>query len=205
MMEILIKRTGESEFFTTEILTREAFWNLYKPGCDEHLLLHRLRESKSYISSLDLVAVHNNRITGHIIATIARVSDDAKNEHEVLCAGPLSVLPGYQKQGIGAGMMKYLIAEARKLNYSGIILFGDPDYYRRFGFKNARAFGITTRDNKNFDAFMALELHENSLAGVKGRFFEDDIFLSCEDGLKEFDRKFPYKKKQKPKRQITMK
>lgn len=92
-MEIILKKTGEDDFFTTENLTRKAFWNLFKPGCDEHLLLHRLRKSKSYVNSLDLIAVYNNRITGHIIATKARVSDDAKNEPEVLCAGKQYIEP----------------------------------------------------------------------------------------------------------------
>src|ERR1035437_10774999 len=95
----------QKDFSRTEIITREAFWNLYKPGCNEHLILHNLRKCKSYMSELDLVAVVENEITGHIISTKARVTDPLNNEHEILCVGPLSVLPGFQRKGIGSKLM----------------------------------------------------------------------------------------------------
>ena len=79
-MEILIQRTSQKDFKITEIITRESFWNLYKPGCDEHLVLNKLRKSKSYITELDLIAVVEKEITGHILSTKAKIVDSLNNE-----------------------------------------------------------------------------------------------------------------------------
>ena len=196
-METLIRRTTEKDFFLTENLTREAFWNLYKPGCVEHLILHNLRNCRAYISDLDLLAISGNEITGHIISTKAKVIDSLNHEYEILCAGPLSVLPEFQKKGIGSKLLNESIIIAKELGYKGLILFGNPEYYRRFGFINAGKYGISTKDGQNFEPFMALELQNNGLAMVKVRFFEDDAFEINPDDLNEFEKNFPYKIKMK--------
>ncbi len=202
-MEIKIRKTNKNEYYITENLTRETFWNLYSPGCSEHFVLHKLRKSDNYVKELDLIALDNNQIIGHILSTKAKVVDDQNETHEILCVGPISILPELQSKGIGSKLINYAIDKAKKLGFKGMILFGDPNYYRRFGFKNAKAYKISTRDNKNFDPFMALEFYENSLKPVKGRFFEDDAFEVKEEDLKEFEKQFPFKEKGKPKVDIA--
>lgn len=194
-MNLLIKRTKSQDYFTTENLTREAFWNIYKPGCDEHLVLRNLRKSKSYVPELDMVAVSENEIIGHIISTKAKVLDSLHEEHEVLCAGPLSVLPSQQRQGVGAKLMEASISEAKKMGFSGMILFGEPNYYHRFGFRNAENYDITTKDYQNFDAFMVLELRPGALEDVKGRFLEDNAYVVDPKELEEFEKQFPFREK----------
>ncbi|MCX8105940.1 MAG: N-acetyltransferase [Ignavibacterium album] len=194
-MNLLIKQTNQNDFAITENITREAFWNVYKPGCSEHLVLHNLRKSKSYIKDLDLIAICDDQIVGHIISTKARVVDSQNKEYEVLCVGPLSVLPYFQKQGIGEKLMKESIKIAKRLGFRGMILFGNPDYYHRFGFRNAKEFEITTKDYQNFEPFMALELFKNALNDVKGKFIEDESFNVNEDELNEFEKQYPYKEK----------
>lgn len=198
-MELIIKKTETPEYFATENLTREAFWNMYKPGCDEHFCLHLLRKSNSYIRELDLIAVLEEEIVGHIISTKARVIDEQSIEHEVLCVGPISVMPSLQNQGIGTKLINHSISIAQEMGFKGMILFGNPDYYSRFGFTNAQKYKITTKDNHNFDPFMALELTENGLDDIKGRFFEDEVFFVKEEELIEFEQKFSAKEKGKPK------
>jgi len=195
MMEVLIQQTCEEDYQRTEHITRESFWNLYKPGCVEHLILHNLRKSKCYIRELDLVAMSGNEIIGHIITTKAKVVDSQNNAHDVLCVGPLSVLPEFQKQGIGSKLINKSITTARESGHSGMILFGNPDYYHRFGFRNAVEYGITTKDGQNFEPFMALELQIEGLSNVNGRFFEADEFETDSDELTEFEKQFPYKEK----------
>ncbi len=198
-MKILIQKTKPKDFLITENITRETFWNLFKPGCDEHLVLHNLRKSNCYISNLDLVALSENIIVGHIIITNAKVVDTQNKEHQVLCVGPISVLPEFQKIGIGTKLLNESIAIAKKLGYSLMILFGHPDYYHRFGFVNAQNYGITTKEGMNFEPFMALELYPNALAAVSGKFYEDKAFETNEEELNEFETLFPKKEKGKPK------
>ncbi|MFP4470657.1 MAG: GNAT family N-acetyltransferase [Bacteroidales bacterium] len=201
-MNLKIERTAETDFFKTEFLTREVFWNLYKPGCVEHLILHNLRQSGSYVPELDLVAWCNGEIIGHIITTRAKVVDDSGRDHEVLCAGPFAVLRQDQGKGTGSLLMQFSISEAGKLGFKGIILFGNPEYYRRFGFRNAQAYGITTEDGQNFDPFMALELYEHALNGISGRFFHDRAFSVNEQALEAFEELFPYREKKKTETQF---
>jgi predicted N-acetyltransferase YhbS len=201
---INIRNITVNEFKITENLTREAFWNLYKPGCDEHLALNQLRRSRSYISELDLVAVLDNTLVGHIISTKATIVDPSGSVSEVLCVGPVSVLPGLQGQGIGAALMRESIRLATEMGYRGMVLFGNPDYYHRFGFKNAGEYGITTKEGQNFEPFMALELFSGALSTVKGRFFEDKAFETDEFTLETFEKQFPYKEKGTPKIKIEV-
>jgi predicted N-acetyltransferase YhbS len=201
---INIRNITVNEFKITENLTREAFWNLYKPGCDEHLALNQLRRSRSYISELDLVAVLDNTLVGHIISTKATIVDPSGSVSEVLCVGPVSVLPGLQGQGIGAALMRESIRLATEMGYRGMVLFGNPEYYHRFGFKNAGEYGITTKEGQNFEPFMALELFSGALSTVKGRFFEDKAFETDEFTLETFEKHFPYKEKGTPKIKIEV-
>jgi predicted N-acetyltransferase YhbS len=203
-MDINIRNTRPEDFQQTLNLTRETFWNLYRPGCVEHLILDQLRNSSSYLEALDLVAVKDDMIVGHIIATKARVVNPKDKADEVLCAGPFSVEPALQGKGIGANLMKYAISKAKELGFRGMILFGNPDYYHRFGFRNAAYYGITTKDGQNFEPFMALELYKNGLEQVKGKFYEDRAFEVAEDKLEEFDKMFPVKEKGKPKIELHL-
>lgn len=201
-MNIIIQQTTQKDFFQTEYLTRESFWNIYRPGCTEHLVLHRLRNSAAYIKELDLIALQDGEIVGHIISTRARVMDAQELGREILCVGPLAVLPALQKKGIGAMLMNESIKRAREMGFAGLILFGRPEYYHRFGFRNAKAFGITTKEGQNFEPFMALELQKDGLSEVKGRFFEDPSFEPPAEELEEFEKKFPYREKMKTDTQL---
>jgi predicted N-acetyltransferase YhbS len=94
--------------------------------------------------------------------------------------------------------LNYSISEARKMGFKGMILFGNPGYYHRFGFKNAKEYEIKTKELQNFEPFMALELQDHGLDNVKGIFFEDEAFEIKEERLMEFEKKFPVKEKGKP-------
>jgi predicted N-acetyltransferase YhbS len=201
-MDIIIKQTEKGFFFQTENLTREAFWNIYKPGCDEHLVLHNIRKSENYIKELDLVAFFNQQLIGHIIFSKAKVIDSMNLEHEILCVGPISVLPEFQNKGIGSELIEYSISMARRLGFIGMILFGNPDYYHRFGFKNAKEFEITTKDLQNFEPFMALQLQEKGMEKLKGKFYEDTAYMIDQSELTVFEKKFPEKEKKKTETQF---
>ena len=121
----------------------------------------------------------------------------------MLCVGPISVLPEFQKKGLGTKLLNETIAIANELGYSAMILFGHPDYYHRFGFVNAQNFGISTKEGMNFEPFMVLELYPNALAAVRGRFYEDKAFQTKVEELIEFEKLFSKKEKGKPKIDIN--
>lgn len=202
-MDITIKQTNKKHFFQTLELTREAFWNLYQSGCDEHLALYRIRKSQSYLPELDFIALKSSAIIGHIIATKAMVLNDSAS-HEILCLGPVSVLPAFQGQGIGSRMIRHIIAESAARGHKGIILYGNPDYYHRFGFSDARNFRITNSKGQNFAAFMALELKEGALKTVYGKLFESQAYETKPEELECFDRQFTHKVKGAPKIKLDL-
>jgi predicted N-acetyltransferase YhbS len=198
-MKFNIRKIHKNEFFITEYLTRETFWNLYNPGCSEHLILHNFRQSDAYIKELDLIVSLNSEIIGHIISTKARIVDEDNNECEVLHLGPVSIDIKFQNKGLGSQLINYSIIKAKKMKFKGMILFGNPNYYKRFGFKNAKEYDITTEDGLNFDPFMALELQENALLNVQGKFFIHKSAKITEQQLIEFEKHFPAKEKCAPK------
>jgi predicted N-acetyltransferase YhbS len=194
-LSIAIRLEKPEDQRETELLTRGAFWDLYKPGCDEHLVVHKLRKSPSFVGSLDLVACDGQRIAGNIMYSRARVLGSNGAAHEVLCLGPVSVLPEYQRQGIGSRLIRESIARARSLGFRGIFLMGNPAYYFRFGFKNAEEFRVFGSDGKSHDYFMGMELTPGSLSGVEGNFFEDEAFHTDPGELIEFEKLFPAREK----------
>ncbi len=193
-MNITIRTENEKDYFETEYITREAFWDFYHPGCMEHLVLHNLRNVPAFVHELDFVACDAERIVGNVVCSKAKVIN-GKQEFEVLSMGPLAVLTEYQGKGIGGLLIKTAISKARQLGYKGIVIYGNPDFYHRFGFVNAEKFGIRTSSDENFDYFMALELSEGSLQGVMGNFYEDGAFNVNDKELEEFDKAFPCKEK----------
>lgn len=192
--DIALRPEKPADHRAVEHLTREAFWNVYKPGCDEHYLLHLLRGSSGYLPDLHLLAVKGADIVGNIVYSRAYVVDKRGDRTPVLCMGPIGVLRAFQRQGIGSLLIRRSLDLAREKGERAVILFGDPAFYHRFGFRNAKAYQITTADGQNLDPFMALPLYEGALDGVQGCFMEDKAFHSIDpDALKRFDAGFPLK------------
>ncbi len=200
-MGITIRHEKEEDYFEVEYMTREAFWDLYKPGCDEHLLVRQIRKSKAFLPELDYVAVDGNTIVGNIIYTKAIIEGES-GQATVLCMGPLTVLPSQQRMGIGSSLLRHTVEKAREIGYLAIVIFGSPAYYHRFGFRDAREYRIQTSDGDNFDAFMVLDLSDNGLTNISGRFFEDSAFQIDKKDLDEYEKRFPYKEKHKKEGQL---
>ena len=195
---LIIRLERPDEHYIVEEITREAHWDgtwEAEPSiCDTHLLVHRLRQSPSYVPELHYVAELVGKLVGHIIYATGKVVDDEGKETEVLTFGPLSVLPAYQNQGIGKALMQHSFKEAKNLGYRAVIIFGHPDYYPRVGFRRATEFGITTSKGKNFDPFMVYPLYEGALNGIRGRFYLDPVYENlAEEDTVAFDKKFPAK------------
>ena len=193
MNNIIIRKGTKDDYKKTEYMALRAFWNIHGPGCNEHLLVHKLRNADCYLENISRVAELDGEIVGTIMYSKAKVVDGEK-EHEVITFGPLCVEPTLHNAGVGKMLLEETIPLAREAGYAGIIIFGEPGYYPKRGFWTCDHFGITTADGSNFDAFMAYPLDEEKFSKIKGKFYEDSVFETCED-LEEvtaFTKEFAY-------------
>jgi predicted N-acetyltransferase YhbS len=193
-MNVELRPEEEKDYRIVENLTREAFWNYHVPGCDEHYLIHNLRKAKEFIRELDFVATNNGKIIGNIVYAKTIVIKNAL-KHTVLTFGPLSVLPEYRNKGIGGKLINHTVKLSKELGFTGIIIYGDPEYYKRFGFKESKHFKITNKDNKYPASLLVLELFSGSLNGIEGIFDEGEIYQINSECSEAFDKEFPVKEK----------
>lgn len=180
-MNILVRPEEEKDYRRVEEITKLAFSypgriEEGKIGCPfEHWMVHELRK-RDGILSLSLVAEVEGNIVGHIICSNAIVRTEDKSL-SVLNFGPISVLPEYQRKGVGKALMHDMIEKAKFLGYGAILFFGRPEYYPQFGFKNASEFGITDSAGYNYPAFMGMELIPEYLSSVSGgKYYESEIY-----------------------------
>ena len=192
-MDIELRREQSSDYSETENVTREAFWNHYSPACSEHYLLHIMRDCPAFVPELDVVAVCDGKIVGNVVYMKSVIRADNGNSYEVLSLGPISVLPEYQRKGIGVRMIEYTRDIARRMGFAAILLCGDPDYYSRQGFLSAETFGIRTEDDMYADALQVCPLSERAMSGMRGRYVEDSIYQIDESVASDFDKHFPPK------------
>ena len=199
LSEIILRKETKEDFSETENVTREAFWNKFMPGCDEHLFLHELRDKKSYLPNLSLIAVYNNKIIGAIIYLESQIEDEKGNKIKILTFGPLFVEPNYQRKGIGKLLIKTTIESIKKdTNYPCIIIYGSSKYYPKFGFEPCSKYNIFPEDGKVSDNFMCYELKNCFLNSIKKGLFilpKDIKFEFSKVEIDEFDKKFPFKEK----------
>lgn len=190
-----IRNERPDEYRAVEELTREAFWNLHVPGCDEHYLLHVLRAHADFVPELDFVAYAGGELAGNIVYARSAIETTGGQRRQVLTFGPLSVLPKFQNRGVGSALVLHSLAKAAALGYGAVLIYGDPAYYVRFGFRPAQEFGIATSEGAFHPALQALELLPGALAGCEGRFFEGEAYHIDETAAGEFDKSFPPKEK----------
>lgn len=194
-MNYTIRLEWKQDHPVVETLTRDAFWDVYCPGCTEHLVVHKLRNSSVFLPELNFVALDGETIVGHAMATKTRIDTPERLSDEVLCFAPLSVRPDYQNRGLGGILIRHMEKEAVRLGYGALFLIGHPDYYQRFGFRSASEYNISMPDGSFMDELMVLELLPGGLAGMEGRFLVDPVFDVTEEEVDAFDKQFPFREK----------
>lgn len=167
MNNVKIRQIKKEEF---EFISNFVFNNFkdtpYSDGSTEKLLIEEIRKSKNYIKELEIVATLNENIIGYIL-----LSSFPTNKFKVLLLAPICVDKNLQKKGIGKALIEESIKVAKELNFKGIIVLGDPNFYHKFGFKTSSKYNIYASE-KNLppseDYLMALELSKNSLSDISG-------------------------------------
>lgn len=190
MKNLIIRNEKENDYRTVEEITRKAFWNLNFPGCDEHYLAHILRSHSDFIPQLDFVAELDGRVVGNIMYTKSRLVDQSGNEKEILTFGPLSVLPEFQRMGIGKRLMKASFEKALSLGYDAVVIFGSPANYVSVGFKSCKKYNIAVNGDVFPLAMLVKELKEGVFDGRRWYFHESRGYEFNAKDAEEFDKSF---------------
>lgn len=198
MENLTIRSETEKDYKAVEILTREAFWNVYKPGADEHYFVHKMRSHPDFVPELAFVLEKNGEIIGNIMYTKAWLQDENGNKKEILSFGPLCVAPQYQRQKLGRLLIEHSFDAARKIGYDVNINFGNPGNYVSRGFVSCKKKNVSFIYEGNFPtALLVCELIPGALRDKKWIYIPSTAADCCEDitAVEEFDRTFPPKEK----------
>ncbi len=194
-LDIIIRNEEQKDFRNVEYLTREAFWNLYVPGCDEHYLVHKMRDHQDFVKELDFVAVLNDQIIGNIMYTKSYLINSQNIRIETLTFGPLCILPKFQRLGVGTKLINHTVNIAKNNKIPAIIIYGDPHNYVKHGFKNGIDYNISDPYGKYPYGLLVLKLDDNSLNDDKWTIHCSDVFNINPKEAEEFDKNFPFKEK----------
>ncbi len=197
MENIIIRNETPADYHTVENLTREAFWNVYRPGCMEHYVLHNFRADPAFVNELDLVMELNGEIIGHVMYVRSVIRTDEGGEVPTLTFGPISIAPEYQREGYGKQLVEYSIAKARELGVGAVAITGNISFYGKCGFVVAKTKGIRYEEDPDANYFLVAELKPGYLEGVSGTFKDPDGYLVDEKAVEDFDASFPTKEKLK--------
>lgn len=178
-MNIKIVQEQAEDYELTECVVKAAFEHAEHSDQSEHKLVSRLRKSDAFIPALSLVAKdrEQNKILGHILLSKIIIRNDSQST-ESLALAPVSVLPAYQGEGIGKLLITEVLKKAKKLGYSSVVVLGHPEYYPKFGFQKASLWGIKAPFEVPDEAFMVIELNENTLRHISGVVEYSKAFLN---------------------------
>lgn len=187
---MLIRNEKPEDYKTVEDMIKRAFWNLSEPGCNEHYFAHKVRESEDYIPELDFVMEEDGKIIGHILYVKARLQASDGTEKEILSFGPFTIEPEYQRKGYGRKLLQHSFEAAKKMGYTAVVIFGNPENYACYGFKNCKKYQVCLEEDIYPVALMVKELEEGTLSGKNWKYVESPAHSLDESGFEEFDREF---------------
>ncbi len=194
-MDITIRHEREDEFHSVEEMTREAFWNLYFPGCDEHFLVHQMRTHCDYLPKYSLVAEVDGAIVGTIMYSRSWLISVSGEEREIVSFGPLCVAPQYQRKGVGTTLMNKSFELLKADAVSAVVILGDPHNYCKQGFKSGKDYNIADAEGNFPYGLLALELKDGTFGGDSWRYKYSDLFDLDEQEVAVYDERFPPKEK----------
>ena len=196
--DMLIRLEREEEYRDVENLVREAFWNVYRPGCYEHYVIHVLRDDPAFVKELDFVAEKDGRLIGQNMFMRTVILSDDGRKILVLTMGPISITPALKRRGFGKRLLDDSQERAAELGYGAVLFEGNIGFYGHSGFTYARDFGIRYHDlpeGADDSFFLCRELSPGYLAGVTGVYQTPQGYYVDAADVEEFDKTFPPKEK----------
>lgn len=195
MGQYIIRNEESKDYRAVEELTREAFWNIYNPGCTEHYMVHVMRNHEDFVPELDLVIEMDGKIVGSIVYTKSKLVDDEGNAKTILTFGPFYIAKEYQRKGLGKRLQEASYEKAIELGYDSIVIFGAPLNYVTSGFKSCKKYNVCLENGKYPAPMLVKELKPNAFDGRKWYFHESEAGYVTNQDAEEFDKTFEYKEK----------
>ncbi len=198
--KIVIRREREEDERSVENLIRESFWNVYRPGCLEHYVIHQLRNDPAFVPELDLVMEKDGKLIGQNMFMRAVIRRDGGGEVPIMTMGPICIAPNHQRKGLGKVLLDESLRRAAELGCGAVCFEGNIAFYGNSGLTFAREFGIRYAglpEGMDDSFFLCRELIPGYLDGVTGEYAPPEGYMVDEAEADEFDKSFPPKEKLK--------
>ena len=189
-----------------ENLVRESFWNVYRPGCLEHYVLHCLRHDEAFIPELNFVmevideTTRQPKLIGQSICMHASITTDDGGTLPIITLGPIGIHPDYKRQGYGKALLDHVLAKAAAMGFGAMCFEGNIDFYGKSGFTYASRFGIRYHglpEGEDASFFLCKELRPGYLDGITGEYATPQGYFVDEAECEKFDKLFPPRQKLK--------
>ena len=198
--DYIIRLEEKKDHAEVEYLIRESLWNVYRPGCLEHYVIHVLRDDPAFIRELDFVMEQDGRIIGQNMFMRTVIEADDGSVVPVLTMGPICITPELKRKGYGKKLLDYSLERAAELGFGAVLFEGNIGFYGKSGFDYASRFGIRYHDlpeDADSSFFLCKELIPGYLRGVTGVYQTPKGYYVDEAKAEAFDKGFPDKEKLK--------
>ena len=200
-MSITFRREEEKDYRAVENLIRESFWDVYRPGCQEHYVIHRFRKDPAFVNELDILMEKDGELIGQNMFVKASIKADDGRDIPILAMGPICIAPEYKRQGYGKMLLDYCLDRAKELGYGAVFFEGNIDFYGKSGFITASSYNIRYNDipeGEDASFFLGKELIPGYLNGITGEYTPPEGYMVAvnePEEFEKFDALFPAKEK----------
>ena len=193
-----IRLEKKEEYREVENLVREAFWNVYRPGCSEHFVIHVLRDDPAFVKELDFVMEKDGEMIGQNMFMRTVINADDGRVIPVLTMGPIGITPELKRHGYGKKLLDYSLEQAAAMGFGAVLFEGNIGFYGKSGFDYARNFGIRYHDlpeGADDSFFLCRELIPGYLNGITGVYQTPQGYYVDDADVEKFDKDLPPKEK----------
>ena len=197
---IIIRPERPGEYGDVENLVRESFWNVYRPGCSEHYVIHVLRDDPAFVKELDLVMELDGRLIGQNMFMKTVIEADDGRVIPVLTMGPIGITPELKRRGYGKKLLDYSLEKATEMGFGAVLFEGNIGFYGHSGFTYARNYSIRYHDlpeGADDSFFLCRELIPGYLDGITGVYQTPQGYYVDDADVESFDKSFPHREKLK--------
>ena len=127
----IIRLERKEEYRDVENLVRESFWNVYRPGCQEHYILKQLRDDPAFAHELAFVMEKDGKLIGQNIFVRTMIKTDDGRALPIMTMGPICIAPERKRQGYGKILLDYSLDKAMAFGCGAVCFEGNIDFTAR--------------------------------------------------------------------------